>query len=414
MLYKKFRTFAQIVGFVTIGLLAIFGLLSLFNGGNSVLAAVGLAPAAPQATVPQVMNYQGILKDTEGDPLDGTYTMTFRIYDSAVATTTAALWSEQHVGVTARSGHFNVLLGYNTPLPTDLFSALDRYVGVTVDPYDEMYPRQRFASVPYAFYAEEAYQADHAYALSAADDDPRDAVIVDNDGNVGIGTTSSAALEVNGQIIAKSGAPAETVTTHGYTFAAGGDQDGGMFSDADNTVKFATNGTTRMTISDGNVGIGTETPTQTLEVVGDRIHLRDLADTKGIALRTDGGAVDVDAQNADLWLNSTGNINMNPGDAFKLNAHKPIFFKKYPGLGDNVHINTGYSDSEWVCGIAGFDTGVGDIDENDAGDIMQVYLYSGLGSMWWLRADIRTHDDHENWDVVIMCVDIDMVDTYDY
>jgi hypothetical protein len=156
MLHKKFQAFAQVVGFVTIGLLALLGMLSLFNNSSSsALGAVGLAPAAPQAqSTPQTMNYQGTLKDAAGDPLEGTFTMTFRIYDNVTAVVTEAIWSEQHVSVTVRSGHFNVLLGYNEPLSNTLFSEPERYIGVTVDPYDEMAPRQQFANVPYAMYEE--------------------------------------------------------------------------------------------------------------------------------------------------------------------------------------------------------------------------------------------------------------------
>lgn len=322
MLFEKFKTFAQVVGFVTIGLLALLGVLGLAKGSSPVLAAVGLAPAAPQAaTVPEVMNYQGILKDADGNPLNGSYTMTFRIYDEPEGGNN--LCEETHANVTVRDGHFNVLLGYSVPLSAELFSSPDRYIGVTVDPYDEMYPRQRFATVPYAFHA------NRAFGLSAADGDPLDAVTVDDDGKVGIGTTSpsvplhvrggsdaslsgggyfvagsttagniaidnneimarnngsasplylnkdggdvhigGAKLEVNGQIRAKSGAPSGNVTTHGYTFGDGGDLDGGMFSDADNTLKFATNGTTRMTIEGGYVGIGTTDPSKRLDVSG--------------------------------------------------------------------------------------------------------------------------------------------------
>jgi hypothetical protein len=138
--------------------------------------------AAPAAgDVPSVMNYQGHLKDDSGVPLDGTYDMTFRIYSDVV--TTAALWEETHAGVTVREGYFNVLLGYSTPLLEDQFAAPERYIGVTVAPYEEMTPRQRFASVPYAFYAG---QADRAFGLSAADGDPADAVVVSNDGTLGV------------------------------------------------------------------------------------------------------------------------------------------------------------------------------------------------------------------------------------
>jgi hypothetical protein len=188
MLYKKFQALAQIVGFVTIGLLTLLGVLSLFNGGSPALAAIGLAPAAPQATAPEVMNYQGILKDADGEPLDGMYTMTFRIYDSESGG--SVLWEETHTNVTVREGRFNVLLGYSDPLSAALFSQPDRYIGVTVAPYAEMSPRQRFASAPYAFHADHTARA---YGLSASDGDPVDAVTVDGTGNVAIGDGSTSA-----------------------------------------------------------------------------------------------------------------------------------------------------------------------------------------------------------------------------
>ena len=46
-------------------------------------------------------------------------------------------------------------------------------IGLTVDPYDEMRPRQRFASVPYAMQANKADQVDRASGLNAPDGDPR-------------------------------------------------------------------------------------------------------------------------------------------------------------------------------------------------------------------------------------------------
>jgi hypothetical protein len=103
--------------------------------------------------VPLLTNYQGILKDSEGNLLSGYYNMTFRLYDDVTALATDARWVEQHLSVTVRDGRFTVLLGNNNPLPTTLFSSRDRFIGVTVEPYDEMVPRQRFASVPYAMNA---------------------------------------------------------------------------------------------------------------------------------------------------------------------------------------------------------------------------------------------------------------------
>jgi len=64
-------------------------------------------------------------------------------------------------------------------------------------------------------------------------------------------------------------------------------------------------GVNTYTIS-GNVGIGTNTPDYSLDVVGARIRLNesDLPNSKRIDLRTDGVHVDVNAYNADLFLHS--------------------------------------------------------------------------------------------------------------
>ena len=229
MLLKRMQVFTQIVGSITLILLALYGLLGLLEGygptswaAQQIRKVSGSTEKAPlqqwgDSTVPLIMNYNGYADDHEGKAFTGYYTMTFRIYDDVIGTTT--LWQEEHVNVTLRSGHFSVLLGYNTPLTNTLFTHPDRFIGVTVDPYDEMVPRERFGSMPYAMHsyhatkaddadhadhalqADRATQADHAHALSAPDGDPQDALIVDADGKIGIGTTiPSGSLDVNGQI----------------------------------------------------------------------------------------------------------------------------------------------------------------------------------------------------------------------
>jgi hypothetical protein len=58
----------------------------------------------------------------------------------------------------------------------------------------------------------------------------------------------------------------------------------------------------------GDVGIGTTSPFARLHVAGGNIRLDDDAGTKNIQLRTDGAAVDIDVNNANLFLKSnTGN-----------------------------------------------------------------------------------------------------------
>jgi hypothetical protein len=89
---------------------------------------------------------------------------------------------------------------------------------------------------------------------------------------------------------------------------------------------------------------------------------------------------------------------------------KLFFVQEYYKLGDNVGakkmIDTGFSETDYVCGVAGFAARDGDIDErNYEGtntNLLLAYMYPQNGT-WHIRADFRTHKDHENWDVNVIC-----------
>jgi PKD repeat protein len=113
--------------------------------------------------VPQTINFQGRLADSGGAPVNGTVNITFSIYD--VATGGIPLWDEIQSGVTVTEGAFSVVLGSGTPiaLPFDV----QYYLGVKVDPdLVEMAPRAVLVSVPYAF---TAAKADDANMLDGQD-----------------------------------------------------------------------------------------------------------------------------------------------------------------------------------------------------------------------------------------------------
>jgi hypothetical protein len=102
------------------------------------------------------LNFQGILRDAAGKPLaNGSYTMTFRLYTSLTATATAAIWTEQQTQVAVRDGRFSTTLGSVKPLLPGYFATGTRFIGVQVANQQEMLPRQRLGSVPYAVNADQ-------------------------------------------------------------------------------------------------------------------------------------------------------------------------------------------------------------------------------------------------------------------
>ncbi|MCI0329876.1 MAG: hypothetical protein L0196_02835 [candidate division Zixibacteria bacterium] len=100
------------------------------------------------ATVPKLINFQGVLRDGSGNPVaDASYSVTFTIYDAATGGNN--LWTETQ-SVSTTSGLFAVLLGTSNPVPDTAFKGSDRWLGIAVSPDPEMSPRQQLVSVPFA------------------------------------------------------------------------------------------------------------------------------------------------------------------------------------------------------------------------------------------------------------------------
>ena len=103
------------------------------------------------AAVPHLINYQGKVTDTSGNSLNGSYNLTFRIYDAESAGN--LIWEETQAGVVVDKGLFGILLGSVTALNIafDKPYFLEIKVGSEV-----MSPRQRITSAGYAIRAEVA------------------------------------------------------------------------------------------------------------------------------------------------------------------------------------------------------------------------------------------------------------------
>ncbi len=142
------------------------------------------------AQAPMLINYQGKLNNNGTPIADGNYDITFRFYNDS--TSGILLHSDLQVDVSVKNGVFHAFIS----VPDTLFSgAGERYLAVKVGVQQEMKPRLRLVSVPYALTAQ------YAKTLSASDGNPVDAVVVDEDGNVGIGTqTPESKLQVNGVV----------------------------------------------------------------------------------------------------------------------------------------------------------------------------------------------------------------------
>ena len=116
------------------------------------------------ADIPHVINFQGKATDINGVPLNGTYDLTFRIYNHVTAGDPAApndpyrKWTETHQNLTIINGIFSVPLGsitaLNLPFDEDYWISVEIIKDGQSD--GEMIPRTRLASVGYAYKAEVA------------------------------------------------------------------------------------------------------------------------------------------------------------------------------------------------------------------------------------------------------------------
>ncbi|MFC1953618.1 hypothetical protein ACFLWR_05780 [Chloroflexota bacterium] len=126
-------------------------LLSVGLLGGSILTKSTLANPGDSVSIPQTINYQGLLTDKEtGEALEGTVDIVFSLYDLPTGGTLE--WQETH-SANVSNGLFNVILGSINPLSADNFTG-ERYLGIKVGTDEEMTPRQALTSVPYAFQAE--------------------------------------------------------------------------------------------------------------------------------------------------------------------------------------------------------------------------------------------------------------------
>ena len=119
------------------------------------------------AQIPQTIDYQGRIADSDGNYLNEVVTLDFLIYNMDTGGT--VLWTETQ-DVNCTNGVFHVQLGAATPLPGTLFSIADPWLELVVGG-ETLSPRTAIASVPYAVKAETAYSLDAMGSGSGLDAD---------------------------------------------------------------------------------------------------------------------------------------------------------------------------------------------------------------------------------------------------
>jgi len=171
-----------------------------------VSSVIGLAPTPRAAEPPERINYQGVLRDSAGHPLDGTYDMVFRLYDApgdAVCVGGTLLLTDAHESagtgaVTVTDGLFDVAIGDGLLIPgtetslSNVFRAHDDvYLEVSVES-ETLCPRIRFAVSGFALNADTVDGIDSSALLRSDTSDSFESGIL----NVASGST----LDVDGTL----------------------------------------------------------------------------------------------------------------------------------------------------------------------------------------------------------------------
>jgi hypothetical protein len=228
--------------------------------------------------------YQGELKDGAG-PAEGRHDFRFRLFDAASGGTQAGT-TQCADNIQVRDGVFTTAIDFGRVFETTgaRFMEIEvrRDTGLNCSSaggFVILAPRQLITAAPsatHAFTAKTATIANAAFALSAPDGSPANAVFVDNDGRVGVGT-STPGLTAAGTKFDVVGGP--------MLVSNFGDQADLLWLASERSWVFRQEGTGAgsslklqsvggggnkhfIVQTDGLVGIGTTLPTAKLDVAG--------------------------------------------------------------------------------------------------------------------------------------------------
>jgi len=341
----KAANLAALVALTTLGCLCLVT-VNVAADQEALSANVRVRTMDLSKSVPGQINYQGFLANAfDSSAITATLEMTFRLFDSE--TKGAELWAETHPSVEVSYGLFQVLLGSMTTFPDGLFDGsymwLQTEVGAEV-----LTPRKPLVSVAYSHRTNSAEMLENNTLtdlddrwvnvadldhLDAADGDPADAVYVDDDGKVGVGTTSPLTeLDVNGSVSAA-------------TYYGDGSNLTGISGTPDTDWTIDGNNVYHQT---GNVGIGTVSPSHPLDVSGAvnaSTYYGDGSNLTGIA-----GTPDADwTIDGDNVYHETGKVGIGTtSPSHPLDVNGAVGATTYYGDGSNLTGISGTTDNDWT------------------------------------------------------------------
>lgn len=292
-----------------------------------------------QAQTPQAFNYQAIVRNSDGTPIEDRE-ISVQI---SILREDSTVYQEEHFGVETRSGLFSISVGDEDT--NDDFSAIDwrngaYYLEVKVDKnggtdFANIGEKARLLSVPYALYAQ---NSGNIYWMKI---DSTENIHYSN-GRVGIGTVSpKQELHISQNDGSNADVRLQT-SGAGYMDVFSGNEKGGLLIKDDRYMVFGTNGIERVRIINNRMGVGTNNPRSPF-------HLHTPSDDNGLRITTQDNQEEIRlhlAGNAnDPPEDHYGFLSLGGGTKLRGNGHPSVFTGKVEV--DVLQINGGGDGAEY-------------------------------------------------------------------